>query len=277
MGSQLVVPSQQGIKLTPRGEDLANALTKLDRSLFALTNELKGDTKQPEGIVRLSIAEALNVFFLSPALQQFTNDYSKIQLHLKEARTLRSLHESQVDLMVGFHPIDSGETYCRKLGYLHFVPMASRSYISRYGLPRRQTLEKHLFLQSEIYMTRADAWSQWNYVVSRGSIAHVCDNAITYNMLVKAGLGIGLLGSYAVLEPTAVPLDIDVRISLPMYAVALQERLKAKPVRVVLDWLSKLFGTGNPWFAPEFRLDVAPSPYDAGFKTLFNLDQGSDD
>src|ERR1700761_546126 len=46
MGSQLFVPSQQGVKLTPRGEDLAGALTKLDRSLFALTNDLKGDTKQ---------------------------------------------------------------------------------------------------------------------------------------------------------------------------------------------------------------------------------------
>src|SRR5258708_31773553 len=39
MGSQLFVPSQHGVKLTPRGEDLAKALTKLDRSLFALTND----------------------------------------------------------------------------------------------------------------------------------------------------------------------------------------------------------------------------------------------
>jgi DNA-binding transcriptional LysR family regulator len=143
-------------------------------------------------------------------------------------------------------------------------------------LPRRQNLDKHLFLQSESYLTRTDAWAQWNYIVSRGSIAHVCDNALAYNMLVKAGLGIGLLGSYAVLEPAAVPLEIDVRISLPLYALALEERLKVKAVRVVLDWLSELFGPANPWFAPEFRLDVEPSPYDAGFKSMFNLDQRAD-
>jgi DNA-binding transcriptional LysR family regulator len=276
MGSQLFVPSQHGVKLTPRGEDLANALTKLDRSLFALTNDLKGDTKQPEGIVRVSVVDALNVYFLAPALRQFASDYPKIQIHLKEPRTIRNLHESQVDVMIGFHPVESVEVFCRKLGNLHFVPIASRSYLSKYGLPRRQNLDKHLFLQLESYVARTDPWAQWNYITSRGCIAHVCDNALAYATLVKAGLGIGLLGSYAVLEPAAVPLEIDVQISLPLYAVALEERRKAKAVRVVLDWLSEMFGPANPWFAPVFRLDVEPGPYDAGFKSIFNPDQRPD-
>jgi DNA-binding transcriptional LysR family regulator len=88
--------------------------------------------------------------------------------------------------------------------------------------------------------------------------------------MVKAGLGIGLLGSYVVREPTAVPLDLDVHVSVPIYAFALAQRLNARPVRLVYDWMSE-FWSGNPWFGNEFRLDCGPSRHDVGMKLLFNL------
>ena len=90
-------------------------------------------------------------------------------------------------------------------------------------------------------------------------------------MLVKAGQGIGLLGSYTVLDPCIVPLEIDLRISVPLYLVALTDRLSARPVRLVFDWLGDVFGSNNPWFADEFRLNNPPSAYDAGFRKMFNL------
>jgi hypothetical protein len=90
-------------------------------------------------------------------------------------------------------------------------------------------------------------------------------------MMVKAGLGIGLLGSYTLIEPTAVPLELGVRISVPLYLIALTERLNARPVRLVFDWLSELLGGSNPWFTDEFRLNNPPSEYDAGFRKMFNL------
>src|SRR5215207_716416 len=45
MGSQLFVPTQNGVKLTPKGQALAQALTALDHSLFALTNDLRAENK----------------------------------------------------------------------------------------------------------------------------------------------------------------------------------------------------------------------------------------
>ena len=48
MGSQLFFPTQQGVRLTPKGEELAQALTRLDVALFSLTNDLKAETKQAE-------------------------------------------------------------------------------------------------------------------------------------------------------------------------------------------------------------------------------------
>jgi DNA-binding transcriptional LysR family regulator len=271
MGSQLFVPTKNGVKLTAKGQALAQALTTLDHSLFALSNDLRAENKDAEGIVRISITDGLNTFFVAPAVSGFADEYPKIQLHLKSPANVVSLRDNQTDMMIGFSPIEGSDVFVQKLGHLHFIPIVAKSYIQHYGVPTRSNLQRHLFLQSEFYMARSGLWDSWNQAVSQGQIAHFCDNSMAYGMLVKAGLGIGLLGSYTVLEPNAVPLELDVKISVPLYAIALTERLNSRPVRLVFDWLSEMFGPTNPWFHPTLRLDPPQGRFDAGIKLLFNL------
>lgn len=271
MGSQLFVTTKLGVRLTPKGQALAQALTTIDHSLLALTDDLRGDTKDAEGIVRVTITDGLNTFFVAPAIDSFSNRYPKIQVRLKSPKNLLSLRENQTDMMIGFTSPDAADVSFRKLGHLHFIPIATKDYIGRHGRPTRSNLEQHRFLQSELYTAKTGMWDGWNKAVPRGRVAHYCDNSMAYGMLVKAGAGIGLLGSYAVLEPTAVPLELDVKMSVPLYAVALTERLKARPVRLVFDWLCDMFGPGNPWFNDEIQLDHPPSVYDAGIRSMFNV------
>lgn len=277
MGSQLFVPTKHGVRLTPKGQALAQALTTLDHSLFSLTNDLGAERKGIEGLVRVSVTDGLNAVFVPSALRCFQADYPKIQLHIKSPINLVSLRENQTDMMIGFMPEDGADYAIRQLGWLHLVPVVSKQYIKEKGLPTRSNLDRHLFLQSEFYAARTGLWDSWNDVVAQGRVAHVCDNSIAYGMLVKAGLGIGLLGSYTVLEPAAVPLELNVRISVPIYAMALTERLKAKPVRLVFDWLCGVFGPENPWLGRKFRLDHPPNRFDAGIRMLFNLEPSADD
>jgi DNA-binding transcriptional LysR family regulator len=271
MGSQLVIPTKNGIKLTAKGQALAQSLTLLDHSLFSLTNDLRAESKEAEGIVRVCITDGLNTFFVAPALSALSTDHPKIQLHLKSPTNLVSLRENQTDLMIGFTPMEGAEITSRRLGYLHFIPVVSKSYIQQHGVPTRLNLKHHLFVQSEFYAARTGLWDSWNRAVDQGRTAHFCDNSMAYGMLVKAGLGIGLLGSYTVVERDAVPLELDVRISVPLYALALSERLNSRPVRLVFEWLCDMFGTANPWFSPELRLKNPPSRFDAGVKLLFNI------
>jgi DNA-binding transcriptional LysR family regulator len=271
MGSQLFVPTQHGVKLTPKGQALAQALTSLDHSLFALTNDLRSENRDAEGIVRVSITDGLNTFFVAPAASTFVAEHPKIQLHLKSPANVVSLRDNQTDMMIGFNPIEAADISMQKLGYLHFIPIVAKSYIQQYGIPTRLNLSQHFFLQSEFYTARTGLWASWNRTVSQGQVAHFCDNSMAYGMLVKAGLGIGLLGSYTILEPNAVPLELDVTISVPMYALVLTERLNARPVRLVFNWLCEMFGTSNPWFSPKLRLDPPQSRFDTGIKLLFNL------
>jgi DNA-binding transcriptional LysR family regulator len=272
VGSQLFIATARGVKLTQKGEALAPALGRLDQTLNSITSELRAETTEAEGTVSVSITDGLNSFFAAPALDRFSAQYPKIQLHLKNSVNLMHLRENQTDMMIAISPAESSDIRFRKLGQLHFIPVATKDYIQKYGLPTRDNLERHLFLQSEYYATRTGMWDGWQQLIARGRIAHYCENSFAYGMLVKAGQGIGLLGSYAVLEPCAVPLEIDLRISVPLYLVALSDRLNARPVRLVFDWLSEVFGSNNPWFADEFRLNNPPSAYDTGFRKMFNLE-----
>jgi DNA-binding transcriptional LysR family regulator len=271
VGSRLFIATARGVKLTQKGEALAQALCRLDHTLYSITSDLKAETSEAEGTVRISITDGMSALFAAPALGQFSARYPKIQIHLKRPINIMNLRENQTDIMIGFSPAESPDIRFRKLGQLHFVPVAVKDYIRKRGLPTRNNLEEHLFLQSEYYLARTGLWEGWQQAVARGRIAHYCDNSFAYGMLVKAGQGIGLLGSYTLVEPCFVPLEIDLRISVPLYLIALTDRLNARPVRLAFDWLSEVFGSNNPWFSDEFRLNNPPSVYDAGFRKMFNL------
>jgi DNA-binding transcriptional LysR family regulator len=273
VGSQLFISTARGITLTRSGEALAKALCRLDHTLYSITSDLKTEATEAEGTVSVSITDGLNAVFAAPALEQFSAQYPKIQLHLKNSVNLVHLRENQTDMMIGISPAESSGIRFRKLGQLHFIPVVAKDYVQKYGLPTRDNLEQHSFLQSEYYLARTGPWDGWQQAVARGRIAHYCDNSFAYGMLVKAGQGIGLLGSYTLMEPCVVPLELDLRISVPLYLIALTDRLSARPVRLVFDWLSDVFGGDNPWFADEFRLNNPPSVYDAGFRKMFNLEE----
>jgi DNA-binding transcriptional LysR family regulator len=272
VGSQLFISTPRGVRLTQKGEALARALSRLDHTLFSITSDLKAETREAQGVVRVSITDGLNALFAAPALLRFSAQYPKIQLHLKAPLNHINLRENQTDMMIGFVPSVSSNIQFRKLGQLHFIPIVSKDYIGKHGLPTCNNLEQHHFIQSEYYLGRTGLWDSWQQTVARGRIAHYCDNSFAYGMLVKAGHGIGLLGSYTLVEPCFVPLEIGLRISVPLFLLALTERLQARPVRLVFDWLAGIFGSNNPWFSDEFKLSNPPSEHDAGFRKMFNLE-----
>jgi DNA-binding transcriptional LysR family regulator len=271
MGSQLFIPTQHGVMLTRRGEDLAHTLAKLDVALFSLTNDLQAESKQAEGVVRISVTEGLSAVFVAPSLQKFSAQYPNIQVHLKNPLNVKDFRANQTDMMIGACPLNASDIMCSKIGCLHFIPIVVEDYIHRHGRPQQGDLEQHFFVQSEYYCAKTGFWDAWNTIVARGRIAHFADNSIAYAMLVKAGLGIGLLGSYTAMETLTVPLDLELRISVPLYAIAFAERLKARPVRLAYEWLKETF-SNNPWFGDEFRLDHPSGPHDAGFRKLFNIE-----
>jgi DNA-binding transcriptional LysR family regulator len=273
VGSRLFVSTPRGIRLTQKGETLARDLSRLDHALHSLTSELSSESREAEGTVRVSITSGLTALFAAPALASFSDQHPKIQLHFKNPLNMMNLRENKADMMISLIPSQSSGIRFRKLGQLHFIPVVAKDYVQNHGLPTRDNLERHLFIQSEYYVGRTGLYDSWQHAVARGRTVHYCENSFAYGMLVKTGQGIGMLGCYALADPSFVPLDIGVRISVPLFLLALTDRLNARPVRLVFDWLSDLFGPNNPWFSDEFRLSNAPNQYDAGGRRMLNLEQ----
>jgi DNA-binding transcriptional LysR family regulator len=271
VGSQLFISTPRGVRLTEKGEALAHALSRLDYTLHTLTSNLNAETSEAEGSVRVSITDGLNALFAAPALVRFSAQYPKIQVHLKSPLNIMNLRENQTDMMVSIVPSKSSDVQFKPLGQLHFIPVVAKDYIRDHGLPTRNNLEQHVFVQSEYYLAKTGLWDGWQHAVARGRAVHYCDNSVAYGMMVKAGLGVGMLGSYTLLEPCMMPVEIDLRVSVPLFLLALTERLNARPVRLVFDWLGEVFGSDNPWFSHEFKLNNPPSEHDAGFRKIFNL------
>jgi DNA-binding transcriptional LysR family regulator len=272
IGAQLVVFSKTGAALTRRGEELARALQRFDQEIYALTTDLRAELRQAEGSVRLSVTDGIGIIFVVPGLGKLAESFPRIRVELKSPQNYLSLAENRTDLMVGFAREDHQDMTSIRMGTIHYLPIVSRSYVERRGLPTRENLGRHQFIDSDRYSSRVEVWNPWRNLIEQGTVSHRCDASITYGMIVKAGLGIGLLASVNVLEPTFVPLDLDCAIGIPLFLTALTERLQARPVRIVFDFVLSLLSADNPWFAKKMNLDASRnSPFNEGYLRLFNL------
>jgi DNA-binding transcriptional LysR family regulator len=258
MGTQLVLSTPSGIKLTRQGEELAESLLELDQKLFDISSDLTADARSAEGLVHLSVGEGMAGLFLTPSMVGFTERYPKIKLRMHKPVNLLDFHENHTDVLLSGVPSSQTDVTSRALGFLHFLPIATRPYIERYGVPTRTNLSSHLFVHSDFHAAEAGLWDAWHATMARGVVAHTSDSAYVHAMMIKSGIGIGLMGSYVLADQACIPLELGVHVRLPMYALALTERLNAKPVRLVFDWISDVFGVANPWFSPELQLDSLP-------------------
>lgn len=259
MGCQLLSSSNSGIILTERGSDLAKTLLELDDRLFKLSRQLRAETRAAEGLVHVSSTEALAGLFIVPNIAVFNEQFPNIRLHLKNPINLIKFRENQVDIALRFTPPVEKGVECRTVGFVHLIPVATHAYLTRYGMPTKDNLENHCFIDTEYYAARTELWSSWREALERGHVAHFSDNSYAYLFMVKSGVGIGLLGNYTLSDPQIVPLDIGVHVKMPLYLHADNERLNSKPVRVVYDWLTELFSTSNPWFGSELTLGTFPT------------------
>jgi len=97
MGVQLLVPTERGIKLTPRGEELARALAMFDQSLYTLTSGLHEDTRGAVLSNDATTTESLSAFFAAPAIGAFSQKNPNIHLHMKSVINLNNVRDNQTD------------------------------------------------------------------------------------------------------------------------------------------------------------------------------------
>lgn len=259
IGAQLVVPTATGVALTQEGETLARSLLEVDQNLLAISAGVKAERSGIVGTVRIAVTEGLSALFVVPNIKKLTAEYQNIRIILKNPVSMIAFKDNQCDILLAFGNVDNSELEKVQLGVLHFIPVASQEYIRTNGIPTRDNIESHFFVDSDFYQGGQKIWTHWQELVKRGKLIHTSENSFAYALMVRSGLGIGLLGNYALADPSAVPLDLGLEIAVPMYAYAYKDRLSSKPVKIVFDWFCDIFSRKNPLFAPEVNIRDIPS------------------
>jgi DNA-binding transcriptional LysR family regulator len=273
LGAVLLVPSRNGIALTDRGRDLATRLLALDEIFFSLYHEMRSDTREAEGLVRITATEAMTGFFIVPALVGLNRRYPKLRAELRGGPVnLLNFRENLCDVMVGFGPLADDGVESRAVGFLHLVGTAGRSYVAEHGMPTWDNLGSHRFIDANYYASETPTFAPWRKAVARGTVAHHCDNPFAYGLMVKAGLGIGLLSNFVMADSDFLPVGLGIHVRLPIYIHALSERLKSRPVRIIFDWLAEVFSADKPMFGPELNPDLAAA--DALLPSLRHVTMG---
>jgi len=273
LGAVLLIPSKSGVQLTERGKELADKLLSLDQILFSMSNDMRAESREAEGHVRITATEALTGFFIVPSAVEFNQRFPKIRTHLRNPVDLLDFRENQCDVMVGFGSLREADLTSRPAGFLHLIGTAGKPYLAKHGIPTWDSLESHRFVDADYYASQTDTFAPWRNAVARGTTAHRCDNSISYGLMVRAGLGIGLLGNFVLADPDFVPIGLGIHVKLPLFIHAQTERLKSRPVRLVFDWLCEVFSPENPVFSREFNPKTAPQQ--AISQTLRHISMGS--
>lgn len=258
MGSQLLECSSAGVILTEKGRDLADALAALDKQLFSLSHDLRAESREVEGLVRFTSTEALAGMFVVPALPAFQTRFPNVRLHIRNPINLMEYRDNQSDIVLSYAPSRLQDVESIAVGSIHLVPIVTAPYVEKNGIPTRSNLGSHHFIDADYYASDNELWRPWRRATERGRVAALCDNSFAYGLMVKQGIGIGLLGTFTLGDPDAVPVDIDVHVRLPLFLLVSRERIQAKPVRAVLDWLKEVFSADNPWLSPALNLESLP-------------------
>ncbi len=248
IGSQLVISTFSGVTLTETGRKLAIQVAELDFQLFALSNDLKDEMDAVTGRVAVSVTSGLAVAIVGPAVPRLNDNYPRLNLDIREQVSLVNFEKNQADLMISLSPISRADIDCVEIGTLHLVPIASRDYLKKSGVPQRQFVSQHVYVQCNYYASEREIWDGWRRLVEAGHQTHNCENSLAYFALVRNGAGVGLLGNYVLADPELVPLDLGVHVALPIYLISVANRRQSRPVAAVYDWIVEIFRS-NPSFS----------------------------
>lgn len=256
--AQLLVPMHSGVKLTPRGVMLAQLVDALDRQLSDITHDFSMEESNAEGLVRINATEALAALFIVPGIEGLEAANPSLKLHIANPIHMASLKDNQTDILVNFSPENTNGIKSVRCGTVHLIPMAGQEYLERSPRVSLSSIGDHTFIDTSYYMGDAPIWARWRNIIDGAKKVYICDNSFAYSLMIRSGRGIGLLATYALGEKTLIPVDLGTRVQLPIYVHVLNDRLKAKPIRVVHDWIVETFSPRHHWFSPTFEASLFP-------------------
>jgi DNA-binding transcriptional LysR family regulator len=255
LGTSLFARHVDGVRLTEDGERVLAIASRMEAESLEFLREVRGGDKAVEGVVRLAMTEGLASFWVAPRLVDFTEKIPRVSVRLRSTMTPADVLRLEADVAIQLDRPAQKDVRVVKLGRLHLLLFAAKSYLDRHGYPKK---ESDLAGQSFVAQVAEQIVTQEDYERRLGvkfdRMAFCSNSSSTHYFGIASGIGIGMLPTYAAaLGATAIPLDLSIHAYHDIWLVYHPDVSRVPRVRKLIDWLIESFSPRRfPWFADNF-------------------------
>jgi len=256
LGTPLFTRTTSGMIATDIGKSMLTHAAAMNRSAANIERMASGYDKAETGDVFIRCLDGLVTDWLMPRLPDLQEKNQGLNLSFYTQNTSGLSPATEPDLAVQFNTNKPMEFVARQLGTLHYVPMVSREYKEKNGIPRRMedVVNYHL-----MYLRRSglviDEWERKSRALRELATPSLSANscAIILSAVLNGG-GITMLPSYmAKLYPELIMLDYGILYSYNFWLVRSPHTARLARVNTVADWMVDVFSsTEQPWFNQDY-------------------------
>lgn len=246
-----------GVRATAEGEKIYNAALRMEAASFDLLRARNAVEKDIEGEVRLAITEGLGTFWLAPRLVEFQRANPRLLVNLSCAMKSADVLRLEADVSIQLERPENPDLRMAKLGRLHLMLFAAKSYLDTYGHPKSvEDLKQHrLVIQSDDDKRWRELYDKLLPGVSPIGLVSLRSNVgSAHYWSIAKGAGIGMLPTYAqALGAQLVPLDLGVVQPVDIWMAYHPDVKRIARVKRTIDWIVQSFDPQHfPWFRDEF-------------------------
>ena len=256
MGVSLLIRNINGVQLTAEGRNLYAAVLQMESASFDLLLARNLSGKQIEGEVSLSVTEGLGSGWMIPQLAAFQRANPGLIVNLRCGQSPPDLLRLEADVSVQLERPKALDVKAVRLGRLHFLLFAAKSYLDAHGYPASAAdLAKHRFVVmadekrrwEEIYERLLPDVSPASQVSLRNNISSAHFSAIAN------GAGIGFLPTYIpALGASVIPLDLGINHALDIWLAYRMDARRIARIGRTIEWIMQIYDPRRyPWFRDE--------------------------
>ena len=254
---KLLTRHVDGVRTTSEGEHILDAARGMEAASFGIMRARDGALPTLSGEVKLAVTEGLGTFWVAPRLVEFQRAYPRLVVNLMCAMQSADVLRLEADVAIQLIKPTTPDMKVVKLGRLHSMLFAARSYIETYGIPKNipDMVNHRVVLQlAEQTRTRKLFDDVFAGIPWSGFVSMINNTSTAHSWAIAKGAGIGCVPTYIhAIGGTFVPVDLDVHFPFDIWLTYHPDAGRIPRVRRMIEWVIEAFDPRKfPWFRDEF-------------------------
>lgn len=258
-GMHLFDRSPTGYTLTATGEELLQAVSRIELEVMGIERNILGRETDLKGEIRVTMPDVIAANLLMPDLVRFMDLYPDIQLKVLISYNLFSLTKREADVAIRISGSPPEHLVGRKVVQYHIANYASRDYLEKYPLPIKTEGAHWIGWDFPVPQAEWIGQSELPMLPARGNF----NNVLVQLAAVKAGLGIARLACFvgdAELDLQRVPPGKSQPFQ-DIWILTHRDLLSTARIQVFMDFMAEVFKQKRDLLEGRCHQDKLPDSF----------------